>query len=90
MYIVLGKAFGIFTEETIFNEIAEGYIFGESFAEFNDLYNAFTGVSYGMTIDSIVQFIQYASQFFILPVTNTMPLFVSQNKQPLQVNNNMI
>ncbi|KAL4439130.1 hypothetical protein ABPG74_008905 [Tetrahymena malaccensis] len=86
MYLVLGKAHGIYTIEDIQNRVAEGFIFTKQTQEFNDIYNEFASVSFGISIQNIIPCIQYISKFFILPVNNSLPFIISEMKEPLQGN----
>ncbi|KAL4489411.1 hypothetical protein ABPG72_002707 [Tetrahymena utriculariae] len=86
MYLVLGKAHGIYTLEDIQNRVSKGFIFREQCQEFNDIYNEFASVSFGINIENILPHILYISNFFTLPVNNTLPFIISEMKEPLQGN----
>ncbi|EAS02326.2 amine-terminal domain cyclin (macronuclear) [Tetrahymena thermophila SB210] len=86
MYLVLGKAHGVYTLDDIQNEVAQGFIFTKKAQDFNDIYNEFASVSFGINIQNIVTCIQYISKFFVLPVTNALPFIISEMKEPLQGN----
>jgi hypothetical protein len=82
MYILLGKYFGSFTIQQIF----ESFPYNSQYLldtknEFNDLFGDFLTYSFGFELIDLLPSIQYVSTYINLPVSLDLPKVVKMNKE---------
>lgn len=80
MYIVLGKGFGLFDSTTVTDQFTQGNLFFAGNDEFNDLFDDFAKLSFGFSLSSILQTIQYVALFFEVPLNKELPSSAKNDK----------
>ena len=81
MYIIVGKEFEQFSQETVVHDFptCSIYMLGQEYA-FNSLFGKFMEVFFGMALEELLPFIQYAATFISLEPNFNFPSIADDNR----------